>query len=160
MVEATLPAGDPGLDWFGTDTPPEARAVLGELAALRHYERGDILFKEGDEAVSFGIVRRGRVALGVLVPERGEMTILTVEPGDVIGWSAVCPPFRSTSTGHALEPVDVVEFEGAALRGVLRSDPRLASVVYPRLLQAVARRLIGTREQLLDIFASEASPPW
>ena len=35
----------------------------------------------------------GRVALRVRVPERGPPTILTVEPGDVVGWSALVPPF-------------------------------------------------------------------
>ena len=160
MVETTLRPGDAGLDWFGTDIPAEARAVLGELARLRRYEAGEVIFREGEEATAFGIVRSGRVALTVLVPERGEVTILTVEPGDIISWSAVTAPFRSTSTGTALEPVEVVEFEGAALRGLLRSDCRLASVVYPRMLQAVARRLMATREQLLDLFASQDSPPW
>ena len=33
--------------------------------------------------------------LRVRVPERGPITILTVEPGDVVGWSAVVPPFRA-----------------------------------------------------------------
>lgn len=160
MAATTLRPGDPGIDWFGTDVPAEARAILAELAHPRAYAPGDILFHEGEEATWFAILQVGRVALRVLVPERGEVTILTVEPGDVLNWSAVTPPFRSTSTAHALEQVEVIEFEGAALRGVLRADCRLASIVYPRLLQAVARRLVGTREQLLDIFASEASPPW
>lgn len=160
MVETTLRPGDPALDWFGTDIPAEARAVLAELARKRSFAVGEVLFREGEEAKSFGILSQGRVALRVLVPERGETTILTVEPGDIIGWSALTMPFHSTSTAVALEPVEVIEFEGAAFRGVLRSDCRLASVVYPRLLQAVARRLIGTREQLLDIFASEDSAPW
>jgi CRP/FNR family cyclic AMP-dependent transcriptional regulator len=154
MVGTPLRPGDPGLDWFGTDVPSDARATLAELATLRSFEPGDVLFREGEDSTMFGIVRAGRVALRVLVPERGETTILTVEPGDVIGWSAISWPYRSTSTAVALETVEVLEFEGAAMRGVL------ASVVYPRLLEAVARRLMGTREQLLDIFASEASPPW
>jgi CRP/FNR family cyclic AMP-dependent transcriptional regulator len=160
MVGTPLRPGDPGLDWFGTDIPSDARATLAELATLRSFEPGDVLFREGEDSTMFGIVRAGRVALRVLVPERGETTILTVEPGDVIGWSAISWPYRSTSTAVALETVEVLEFEGAAMRGVLRSDCQLASVVYPRLLEAVARRLMGTREQLLDIFASEASPPW
>jgi len=160
MVDTSLRPSDADIDWFGTDIPAEARAVLAELARLRTFEAGDELFREGDEATSFGILRRGRVALRVLVSGRGETTILTVEPGDIIGWSAVTAPYRSTSTAIALEDVEVIEFEGAALRGVLRSDCRLAAVVYPRLLQAVARRLVGTREQLLDIFASQDSAPW
>ncbi len=159
MVE-TFRSGDPGLDWFGADLPADVRERLGELATVRRYEAGEALFREGEEARDFGIVRAGRVALRVLVPERGMVTILTVEPGDVIGWSALVAPYRSTSTGEALEPVEVVEFDGAALRGVLRSDCKLASVVYPRLLQAVARRLVATRYQLLDLFASQENAPW
>ncbi len=88
------------------------------------------------------------------------VTILTVEPGDIVGWSALVAPYRSTSTAEVLEPVELVTFDGAALRGVLRSDCVLASVVYPRLLQAVARRLVGTRYQLLDLFASQDNAPW
>lgn len=159
MVD-TLRPGDPGLDWFGSELPADIRERLGELATVRRYEAGTEMFREGEEAREFGIVRAGRVALRVLVPERGMVTILTVEPGDVIGWSALVAPYRSTSTAEALEPVEVVTFDGAALRGVLRADARLASVVYPRLLQAVARRLVGTRYQLLDLFASQENAPW
>ncbi|HYM85072.1 MAG TPA: cyclic nucleotide-binding domain-containing protein [Candidatus Dormibacteraeota bacterium] len=159
MVE-TLRQGDPGLDWFGTELPADVTKRLGELATVRRYAPGSEIFREGEEAREFGIVRAGRVALRVLVPERGMVTILTVEPGDVIGWSAVVAPYRSTSTAEALETAEVVSFDGAALRGVLRSDARLAAIVYPRLLQAVARRLVGTRYQLLDLFASEENAPW
>ena len=34
------------------------------------------------------------------------MTILTVEPGDIFGWSAIVPPHRATSTAVAIEPVE------------------------------------------------------
>ncbi len=159
MVE-TLRPGDPGLEWFGGDLPDPVRERLAELAAVRRYETGTELFREGEEARDFAIVRSGRVALRVLVPERGMVSILSVEPGDVIGWSALVAPYRSTSTAEALEPVEVLAFDGAALRGVLRSDCQLASIVYPRLLQAVARRLVGTRYQLLDLFASQDNAPW
>src|SRR3989304_1146259 len=47
----------------------------------------------------FGLARSGRVALRLHVPGRGQVTILTVEPGDIYGWSAIVPPYRSTSTG-------------------------------------------------------------
>jgi CRP/FNR family transcriptional regulator, cyclic AMP receptor protein len=160
MADNALGPGDRGLDWFGSELPADVQAHLAELAATRRYEAGVELFREGEEAREFSIVRGGRVALRVLVPERGMVTILTVEPGDIIGWSALVAPYRSTSTAEALEPVEVVAFDGAALRGVLRSDPRLASIVYPRLLQAVARRLVGTRYQLLDLFASQENAPW
>ncbi len=105
------------------------------------------------EALS--IVLTGRVALRTLVPERGMVTILTVEPGDIVGWSAIVPPHRGTATSIAIEPVTLLDLPGERLRALLRSDYALAASVYPRVLQAVARRLSATRLQLLDLFARE-----
>ena len=102
----------------------------------------------------------GRVALRTLVPERGDVTILTVEPGDVFGWSAVVPPYRVTSTAIAIEPVEAIAFDGRPLRAALREDPVLAQALYPRLLVAVSRRLNATRTQLLDLFAAEQVRTW
>ena len=104
-----------------------------------------------------GIVLKGRIALRTLVPERGMVTILTIEPGDIWGWSAIVPPFRGTSTVVTIEPTTSVVFEGAALRIALREDSVLASAIYPRILVAVSRRLAASRLQLLDLFAHDAT---
>ena len=70
-----------------------------------------------------GIVVRGRVALRLRVPERGPTTILTVEPGDIVGWSAVVPPHRATYTVVALIPTELLLLDGAELRAELEADP-------------------------------------
>jgi CRP-like cAMP-binding protein len=141
--------------WFGAGLSPEAVARLAGIAALRDVEPGTELTREGQVTEAFSIVMTGRVALRTLVPERGMVTILTVEPGDVLGWSAIVPPHRATSTSVAIEPVTLLELSGERLRALLRSDHALAASVYPRVLQAVARRLSATRFQLLDLFARE-----
>jgi CRP-like cAMP-binding protein len=117
--------------------------------------------REGEDRHPFGIVITGRVALRLLVPERGEITILTVEPDDVVGWSALVPPYRATSTAVAVEPTELLEFEAQALRRAMRDDPALAATVYPRVLEAVARRLGATRHQLLALYTQQAERvPW
>jgi CRP/FNR family transcriptional regulator, cyclic AMP receptor protein len=118
-------------------------------------EVGTEMTREGQVTDSFSIVLSGRVALRTLVPERGMVTILTVEPGDIVGWSAIVPPHRGTANAVAIEPVRVLELPGERLRSLLRSDHALAASVYPRVLQAVSRRLAATRMQLLDLFARE-----
>ena len=83
----------------------------------------------------FGVVIKGRVALRTLVPERGMVTILTVEPGDIFGWSASCrrtaatrPRWRSSrsrrsrSRGRPCEPRS--EKTRALAPGPLSADPR------------------------------------
>ena len=97
----------------------------------------------------------------VLVPGRGTVTLLTVEPGDVFGWSALVPPHRSTSTVLGIEPGEVLVFDAADLRDLLAADDGLAATLYPRILQALGRRLSATRLQLLDLYAQERDfVPW
>lgn len=70
------------------------------------------------------------------------------------------PPHRATSTIVALLPTELLLIDGAALRGELSADAELAAPVYLSLLEALARRLTGTRLQLLDLFTIPGSEPW
>ena len=146
--------------WFASGFAPGIQTRLAELGRTFTAEPGQELFREGDESHVLGIVIKGRVALRTRVPERGDFTILTVEPGDVYLWSALVPPYRATSTAVAIEQLEAITFEGAALRAALREDAELAQALYPRLLVAVARRLNATRVQLLDLFAAEEVRTW
>jgi CRP-like cAMP-binding protein len=153
---------DAGLagSWFGAGLAPDIGARLSSLARRIRFEAGDVLLREGEPADDLGIVVTGRIALRLRVPERGSVTILTVEPGDLVGWSAIVPPHRSTSSAIALVPSEVLTFAGAELRAALEAEPLVAAAVYPRVLRAVARRLEGTRLQLLDLFTAPGVEPW
>lgn len=141
--------------WFGAGLSPEAIARLASIATIRELPPGIELTREGQVTEAVCIVLSGRVALRTLVPERGMITILTVEPGDLVGWSAIVAPYRGTADGITIEPVMLLELPGERLRSLLRADHALAASVYPRVLQAVSRRLAATRLQLLDLFARE-----
>jgi CRP/FNR family transcriptional regulator, cyclic AMP receptor protein len=159
LSSLSLPSSDPiaalSASWFGAGLSPEAVARLAEIAKVKSVDVGTELTREGQVTDAFAIVLSGRVALRTLVPERGMVTILTVEPGDVVGWSAIVPPHRGTANAVAIEPVRLLELPGEPLRSLLRTDHALAASVYPRVLQAVSRRLAATRMQLLDLFARE-----
>jgi CRP-like cAMP-binding protein len=142
---------------FVAGLPPSERRRLAALAVRRTAAPGDVLLHEGSPTTHLGIVLAGRVALRLQVPGRGPITVLTVEPGDVFGWSALVPPYRSTTTVIAVEPTEVVVFEAAALRDALEEDEGLAASLYPRVLRSVARRLEATRMQLLDVFGRDAA---
>ena len=107
---------------------PERRRLAG-LCQVRRAEPGDILLREGSESAHLGIVRSGRLALRLQVPGRGSTTVLTVEAGDVFGWSAIVPPYRATSTVVAIEPSEVLVCEARALREALGEDEDLAAAL-------------------------------
>jgi CRP-like cAMP-binding protein len=139
--------------WFGANLPPDSQVRLAGLARRYQAAAGTTLLTEGQLANELGIVLSGRVSLRTLVPEEGWITILTVEPGDIFGQSALVPPYRSTSNVVALQAVDVLALDGPGLRAALAADHDLAAQMYPRILQAISRRLSATRLQMLDLLA-------
>jgi CRP/FNR family transcriptional regulator, cyclic AMP receptor protein len=153
-------AGQVADAWFGADLPAAARKRLVELGRVRHFEPGARIDREGEATKELGIVRSGRISLRTYVPGRGWLSTLTIEPGDVFGWSALVPPHQATATAIVLEPVEAVVFEAGALREALAADQSLAAALYPLVLRAVARRLGATRLQLLDLFALEDPRAW
>jgi CRP/FNR family transcriptional regulator, cyclic AMP receptor protein len=146
--------------WFGAGLSPGSQALLADVARVYEAPAGTRLIREGEETRELGLLVRGRVALTERVPGRGSVTLLTVEPGDIFGWSALLPPFLATSSAIATEPVEVVAFEAARLRSAVRSDCELAAGLYLQVLEAVARRLLATRQQLLDVYRAETAEPW
>lgn len=140
--------------WFGKELAPETQDRLAKLGTVQDFEAEEVILREGEEAAEMGILVSGRLALRTLVPERGPVTILSVEPGDIFGQSALLAPAEAQSTVIAIEPSRALVFEGSRLRAALHEDHALAASLYPRVLQAVNRRLRATRLQLLDLFAS------
>lgn len=146
--------------WFGSGL---SRGVKERLAGMaREYEapaRARLL-REGDDTKELSVLVEGRVALTEHVAGRGSVTLMTVEPGDVFGWSTLIAPYTATSTVVSLEPVKVIAFEATLLRERVRADCELAAGIYPKILEALSRRLNATRHQLLDLYGSEQTEPW
>jgi CRP-like cAMP-binding protein len=161
MAASSTLAGKLAGTWFGVGLAARDRERLIAGASLRSFGVGDLLLREGAACEWFGVLVSGLLGMQVLVPGRGTVTLLTVEPGDVFGWSALVPPHRSTSTVLGIEPGEALVFDADELRDLLRDDDALAATLYPRLLQSLGRRLTATRFQLLDLYARERDVvPW
>jgi len=144
-----------GATWFASGLSEGSLERLAGMAREYESPAGTRLLQEGDETKELSVLVEGRVALTEYVAGRGSVTLMTVEPGDIFGWSALTSPFEATCSVVSLEPVKVIAFDAAALREEVRSDSELAAGIYPRLVEALARRLAATHEQLLDLYGSE-----
>lgn len=140
---------------------PDVRDRLLPLGRHVGYETGDVFLHEGEDTPYLGVVESGRVALRYRVPEIGNrVTIVTIEPGELVGWSAVVAPYRATVDAVATEPVRLLVFEAQRLREHIASDQALAAELLPIVLESVSRRLTSSWHQLLDLFAARGIGPW
>lgn len=140
--------------------PAGPRARLAGAMARRELEAGATFMHEGDVTRFLSIIVRGRVALRLRVPERGPVTILTLDPGDIVGWSAIVPPYRATTSATALEPTELASFGAEELRALLATDAEVAAAFLPPVMETMAARVAATRDQLLDLFRGTGVDPW
>jgi CRP/FNR family transcriptional regulator, cyclic AMP receptor protein len=161
LATATATAAD--IRWVGTDLEPlgeRERARLAQIAATIEYEPGALILHEGRPTPFLGVLTAGRIALRLQVPARGPYVVVTLEPGDVFGWSTLVPPHRATSDAVALTPVLAVALDAERLRVVLRDDHELAAQLLPIVLRCVSERLTTSWHQLLDLFGMRGVGPW
>ena len=131
---------------------PEQLSLLAGCASNVRFGEGEVLFREGNPAETFYVVRHGSVALETFVPARGAITIETLEAGEVVGWSWLFAPYRWHFDARALSLVRATAFDGACLRGKCEDDPRLGYELMSRFAQVLIERLQWTRLRLLDVY--------
>jgi CRP/FNR family cyclic AMP-dependent transcriptional regulator len=131
---------------------PDALSLIAGCASNVRFEQGAVLFREGDSADTFFLVRHGTIALELFVPARGSAVIETIEAGEVVGWSWLFPPYRWHFDARALTQLRATAFDGACLRGKCDEDPALGYELMSRFAQVLIERLQWTRLRLLDIY--------
>src|SRR4029079_15717021 len=70
-------------------------ALIAGCGRNVHFDAGETMFRQGESADSFFVVRHGTVAVGNFVPPRGELVIETLEAGDLLRWCRLLPAARS-----------------------------------------------------------------
>ncbi len=110
-------------------------SLLAGCASNARYDDGDYLFREGQEASQFFIIRHGRVAVEASAPGTGTMIIETHVEGDVVGWSWLFSPYRWHFDGRAVGLTRVTALDGTCLRNKCEEDPGLGLRVYETLFE-------------------------
>lgn len=116
------------------------------------FDEGASIFREGEAADLFYMLRHGRVALQSNIPGQEPRTLQTLSGGDVLGWSWLFPPYRWHYNAKALEVVRAVALDGVCLRGKCDEDHQLGYEMMKRFSRIMLERLQATRLQLLDIY--------
>jgi CRP/FNR family cyclic AMP-dependent transcriptional regulator len=116
------------------------------------FAAGETIFREGEEADYFYVIRHGRVALDIHGSHRGTITIETVESGEIIGWSWLVPPYRWRFSARAVVKTRAIVLDGRCLRGKCEQDYQLGYELFKRFAHVFSERLDHTILQLLDIY--------
>ena len=143
---------------FFTDLPEADLALITSCARNVRFQSGESIAREGEDADSFFLIREGRVALSVPTPHGGDLTIETLDAGEVVGWSWLLPPHVWHFDVTAVSAVRALSMDGRCLREKCATDPRLGYDLMKRFSRVMAERLTATRLQLMDLYGENRLP--
>jgi len=135
---------------------PKHIALLVGCASNVRFSAGEFVYRFGEEANHFYIIRSGKVAIEVNVPERGPRTIQTHGENDVLGSSWLFPPYRWTFDARAVELTRAIALDAKCIRNKCDEDHDLGYVLMKRFSRLMVERVVATRLQLLDLYGSPA----
>jgi len=138
---------------FLGELPESVLETLAGCASNCMFAADSIIFRDGQPAQHFYLLRHGTVSLEIRSPGREALLIDTLYDGDVLGWSWLLPPYRWNMDAHAMTVVRALAFDAACLRSKAEADPALGYELYRRFVPVMGRRLMAARMQLADLYA-------
>jgi len=126
--------------------------LLVGCASNVRFEAGAFVFRQGQEANHFYILRDGKVAVELFAPQKGAVAIDTYGEGDVLGWSWLIPPYHWRFDARAIEPTRAISLDARCMRTKCENDHELGYELMKRFARIIEQRLDATRWQLLDVY--------
>lgn len=125
--------------------------IVGCASNVR-FDAGQFIFREGEEANQFYIVRQGKVAIESSPPGREPINLQTFSDGEILGWSWLVPPYNWQFDAKAVELTRAITFDGKCLRQKCLEDHSFGYELLSRLVPVLGNALEAARMQLLDVY--------
>ncbi|MFN8132029.1 MAG: Crp/Fnr family transcriptional regulator [Solirubrobacteraceae bacterium] len=123
---------------------PEHLSDVAAVAVPRGFEKGTVVFREGDESDTCYVVRTGHARAIRDHPDGRTITLATFGPGNFFGELAMFDSERRSATVEAVDDLETVGILGADMRRLLRDHPEISA----ELVVALGRRLREANERL------------
>ncbi len=125
---------------------PDDLDSIAAQAEIRKFNRGNVLFTEGDEPTELFVVTQGRIAIANKSIDGRESVVALMEPGDLFGEMPLFDQQQRSAEARALERSEAIAVPYAPLRSLYSRQPDLLWSV----VKMLANRLRSTDEALAD----------
>ena len=118
---------------------------VARVAVPRSFDRGEVIFREGDSGEALYVVRSGSVSIRRDSNDGRTLALAELRAGSMFGELAAFGGEVRSATAEALEHTSLVAILGSDMQRVLRSDPDIAL----KMLAALAERVRRLNDRLL-----------
>ncbi len=140
---------------FVRELDDEQLKVMADMCSTEVFEVGESLAKQGRTQENVYLIEDGLVGLYLELGPVTHRQIQSASSFEVVGWSAMLPPYRSTTTAKAIETTKVLTFKGKELTNLCESHPLIGCRVHRGLASVIAIRLHNAFTQLMGVTAQD-----
>ena len=131
---------------FFRNIPRREYGRLFQSLAKRHYEAGDILFKEGDVGRALFILEWGQIEISRRNAAGAPQRIAVLDSGDYFGEISLMDDQPRTASATAITPCRVYLLYRTELDALLQEAPHAGAAIMAHLAEVLASRLRSVLE--------------
>lgn len=136
---------------FVRELNDEQLGKIAELGNIEVFEVGESLCKQGRTQEKIYAIEDGLVGIYLELGPMNERQIQSASNFEVVGWSALLPPYRAASTAKAIETTRVFAISGKDLLNLCDKYPEIGYKVNRGLASLIAVRLRNAFTQLMGV---------
>ncbi len=130
---------------FG-DLEERELAEVAQVAVPRHWDRGEVIFREGDQGDTCYLLRTGAVVLTREHQDGRMVALAELRAGALFGELAMFRGETRSATAEAIEATTAVALLASDMQRLIRRSPGLSL----KFLATLAERVSRTNERLLQ----------
>ena len=111
----------------------------------------ETIFRQGDIADRFYMVKRGKVLLEQKMADKITVSVGSIKPGFAFGWSTMIEQGYYTTNAVCAEPCEILSIRGNKIRHLCEEDPYMGFLLSQRLLVILKKRYDHRTEQFLKV---------
>jgi len=125
---------------------PKELLAIAQVAVPRRWDRGEVIFREGDTGDTCYLLRTGAVVLTREHQDGRMVALAELRAGSLFGELAMFRGETRSATAEAIEPTGAVALLAGDMSRLIKRNPDLAL----KLLATLADRVSRTNERLLQ----------
>jgi CRP-like cAMP-binding protein len=133
----------------------ETTSEIAKILVEEPFDKGTVLFKEGDPAHHFYVLMEGRVRL--IVGKQGEIDYTVSNSGEAFGRSSLVDRDVYTARAECMSRSSIIKIEQEKLNHILAKHPEDGLKLYRRLAGALGQRLIHMYNAFLAAQAAQTA---
>ncbi len=135
---------------FFSDLGDDVLELLSECSSTCRIKKGQILFRQGENADKFYVILNGRVSVQIPAIIGPNLEIQTLSKNQVLGWSWLIPPYQWNFQAKAEEDSDLLQFAGPDVLARCEQEPKLGYELLKKFAGLMSTRLEAARRKMMD----------